>query len=271
MGTPYYMSPEQAEGTKAVDHRTDLWAMGVIAYQCLLGVVPFQGSALGELVLTICTKPLPTPSLAGQVPPGFDDWFARACARHPEDRFQSARELTEAFRLLITTVDSGFIDSHDVTARSAEPRIGTTAPVTESTITAKKSSNPVAAIIGVGAAVAVLAAGGALAFYYTSGDQLSPAPSAGLAAGSLPETSAPPPSAATGAAQKNAPAEQATEASAEPAVSVVASATPAPPEVSKPPARPRQQAPVRSGSKPKPKPNPRATPKGEEDPTDFGF
>jgi serine/threonine-protein kinase len=98
LGTPYYMSPEQAEGNKAVDHRTDLWALGVIAFQCLLGRRPFDSDALGSLLLAICTRPIPIPSSVGPVPPGFDAWFARACARELPARFQTARELTAELR-----------------------------------------------------------------------------------------------------------------------------------------------------------------------------
>jgi eukaryotic-like serine/threonine-protein kinase len=98
LGTPYYMSPEQAEGTKAVDHRTDLWALGVIAFQCLLGRRPFDSDALGSLLLAICTRPIPIPSSVGSVPPGFDAWFARACARELPARFQTARDLSAELR-----------------------------------------------------------------------------------------------------------------------------------------------------------------------------
>src|SRR6188768_4100006 len=98
LGTPYYMSPEQAQGNKTVDHRSDLWAMGVIAFECLTGKRPFYSDGLGDLVLQICIRDIPVPSEISSVPAGFDAWFARAVARDPEVRFQSARELSEALR-----------------------------------------------------------------------------------------------------------------------------------------------------------------------------
>jgi serine/threonine-protein kinase len=98
LGTPYYMSPEQAQGNKTVDYRSDLWALGVIAFECIVGKRPFFSDGLGDLVLTICVRDLPVPSDTAPVPLGFDKWFARACSREPAARFQSARELTEGLR-----------------------------------------------------------------------------------------------------------------------------------------------------------------------------
>jgi serine/threonine protein kinase len=91
LGTPYYMSPEQVDDVKAVDHRADIWALGVLAYRCLLGTLPFEGEGVGRVVLAICSHPIPIPSERGPVPDGFDAWFARACARDPAERYDSAR------------------------------------------------------------------------------------------------------------------------------------------------------------------------------------
>jgi len=97
IGTPYYMSPEQAQGNKTVDHRTDLWALGVMVFEMFTSRRPFDSEALGDLVLSICIRPIPVPStLRPELPPRFDAWFAHATARNPEARFQSARELTSA-------------------------------------------------------------------------------------------------------------------------------------------------------------------------------
>ncbi len=99
LGTPYYMSPEQVQGTKAVDHRADLWSLGVIAYRCMVGRLPFESEAVGDLFLKIMVQPLPIPSaFAADLPAGFDAFWAKAAARSPDERFQSAKELVEALR-----------------------------------------------------------------------------------------------------------------------------------------------------------------------------
>lgn len=94
LGTPYYMSPEQADGTQEVDHRTDLWALAVIAYECLVGEPPFISDALGNLLVKIMRDPLPVPSHAcSHLPRAFDGWWLRAASRRPDQRFQSAQAL----------------------------------------------------------------------------------------------------------------------------------------------------------------------------------
>ncbi len=94
VGTAAYMSPEQAVGQTA-DLRSDLWALGVIVYECVVGQVPFGGDTLGNTLLSICSKPLPIPStVSPDVTPAFDAWFARACARDPAARFPSAAQMS---------------------------------------------------------------------------------------------------------------------------------------------------------------------------------
>jgi serine/threonine-protein kinase len=96
LGTPFYMSPEQARGIKELDHRSDIWSLGVIAFECLTGRLPFESQAFGDLVIKICTLPPPVPSSVARVPAGFDAWFARATAREPEQRHGSVDELVDA-------------------------------------------------------------------------------------------------------------------------------------------------------------------------------
>jgi eukaryotic-like serine/threonine-protein kinase len=95
MGTPQYMSPEQASGSRSVDHRTDIWSFGVVAYECIIGKRAFAADTLGGLTLAICSDPLPVPSRIGQVPKGFDEWFARCSHRDPGRRFLSIDEASD--------------------------------------------------------------------------------------------------------------------------------------------------------------------------------
>jgi len=94
IGTPYYMSPEQTQA-KEVDARADLWAIAVIAYECLVGRKPFTGDSFGELVIAICTSPVPLPSQNANVPFGFDEWFVKGTQRDRARRFGSAREMAD--------------------------------------------------------------------------------------------------------------------------------------------------------------------------------
>jgi serine/threonine-protein kinase len=109
MGTPYYMSPEQVEGKRAVDFRTDLWAMAVIANECMTGVRPFDGSTFGELLLNICMRPIPAPSSQGLALAGFDEWFAKAANREAEQRFASAQELANSLKEVVTRAPAGYM------------------------------------------------------------------------------------------------------------------------------------------------------------------
>jgi serine/threonine protein kinase len=101
LGTPYYMSPEQAQGIKAVDHRSDLWSLGVIVYQALTGRLPFESEALGDLLVRIIVAPIPVPSeIAPGLPLSFDRWWAKASNRDPAMRYQSAKELSDGLSLV---------------------------------------------------------------------------------------------------------------------------------------------------------------------------
>jgi|CZKU01.1.fsa_nt_gi serine/threonine protein kinase len=132
LGTPYYMSPEQARGLRNIDHRSDLWSLGIIAHKCVTGVLPFEGESVGDLLVKICTDPLPKPSVTVPgLPASFDTWFARALEREPPRRFASASELAEALSLVAGLSARGTTSSHD--GRAALPAASRTGPAGSAT------------------------------------------------------------------------------------------------------------------------------------------
>ncbi len=130
LGTPAYMSPEQLEARKDCDLRVDIWAMGVIAFECLLGKQPFSGNGLGGLVQAVLSGPIPVPSQVGPVPAGFDAWFARACSRRAAERFPSARDAAhELRRVLAPELDSWDAEPPPTERAPGSPGSGAKEPV----------------------------------------------------------------------------------------------------------------------------------------------
>jgi serine/threonine protein kinase len=92
MGTPHYMSPEQCHG-KAVDHRTDIYAMGVMLYQLYSGRLPFQGESFAEILAKQIIDTPERPSKYGSLPPELDKLIMRCLSKDPAGRPQTAKEL----------------------------------------------------------------------------------------------------------------------------------------------------------------------------------
>ncbi len=94
MGSPLYMSPEQMANIKATDTRSDIWALGVILYELVVGKVPFTAQAVTELVTKVLTtSPVPPSHVRPDIPPAFDAIVLRCLEKRPEHRFQSVAEL----------------------------------------------------------------------------------------------------------------------------------------------------------------------------------
>lgn len=122
MGTPLYMSPEQARGDREIDWRADIWSFGVIAYECLVGQKPFESRGLGDLLVRICSAEIPVPSAAVTVPPTFDAWFGHCAHRDVERRFQSIREAAAALEaILLPLGDTRPSARHEPLEQTAPP------------------------------------------------------------------------------------------------------------------------------------------------------
>ncbi|MCC6899149.1 MAG: protein kinase [Polyangiaceae bacterium] len=255
LGTPYYMSPEQARGLRSVDTRSDLWSLAVIAYRSVVGELPFVGEAVGDLLVQICVSPTPVPSQkVPGLPPAFDAWVARGLGKEPGARFQTAAEMAEALTSvaggarapqLSMAADQGAATMAAVTPEHTTPyRVEgvTAAPFTTQNEPPKKKS-PVVLVAGAGVlAVLVLGVGVAVAVRAASGASASADPV--VAVGAPPEVSA--------AAQL--PGTASVPPSIAPAVEPPpsASADPAPPPDEKTAAKPSTggSKPTTGGSKP---------------------
>lgn len=231
LGTPHYLSPEQAMGSRDLDQRTDVWSLGVLTCECLLGQTPFRGSTLGALIIAICSKPLPVPSDLGAVPPGFDAWFQRACAREPQHRFTSARELADAFARLRASeqpmASTQPLPAHSPTlARDPQPTGAAPFERTMSAAEVAPEARVRAARKWLTLSLLVLASAGAVAFTQRFWARATP-PSAAAANPShaeaherAPRSTAPPPQLAPEpAAPEPAPPQSAPPPSVAPAVS----------------------------------------------------
>ena len=98
LGTPAYMAPEQASGAE-VDHRTDLFSLGVVLYRCCAGELPFQGPNTMATLLSLATKEaVPVGEKNPAVPAALADLIMRLLAKAPGDRPQSAEDVAEALR-----------------------------------------------------------------------------------------------------------------------------------------------------------------------------
>ncbi len=99
IGTPYYMSPEQAAGRGTVDHRSDLYSLGVVFYELFVGQVPFSEGTPYAIINDHIASDLPLPhDLNPDVPLEVEITLLRALSKDPDDRYQSAAALFEAIR-----------------------------------------------------------------------------------------------------------------------------------------------------------------------------
>jgi eukaryotic-like serine/threonine-protein kinase len=140
LGSPLYMSPEQARGSKTIDHRADIWSLGVVLYQALAGRTPYQDiEALGELIIAICSTPPPlVQEFAPWVHPDVASIVHRALHYDREQRFQSAAEMLDAIKALLPngwSLDESMLvaitdeEKAQVAPRLSQPRMPSTPQV----------------------------------------------------------------------------------------------------------------------------------------------
>ncbi len=102
VGTPYYLAPEQARGSKDIDHRADIYSLGVTLYQMLTGRLPYDGETAIQIITAHCMAPFPAISnFLPHIDPHLEQVVSKAMAKAPEDRFQSCQEFADALDVLL--------------------------------------------------------------------------------------------------------------------------------------------------------------------------
>jgi serine/threonine protein kinase len=97
MGTPYYMAPEQCEGKATIDHRADIYSLGVILFEMVTGKIPFGGEGYGEIIVKHITAQVPSPrAINPLLPQSVESIILRALTKRREDRFQTMEEFGAA-------------------------------------------------------------------------------------------------------------------------------------------------------------------------------
>lgn len=167
LGTPYYMSPEQVFGDKSIDHRADIWSLGVILFEALSGVKPVNGENLGQILRVITSGQVPTlDRYAPQLPREIVELVGRMLQVERRNRPADLREVYEVFRKYTDVDVERFsaatlqISSEELIAAGLTPILQTGAPLSATAATAPgRSRAPLFIGVGVAAAVALGAIG----------------------------------------------------------------------------------------------------------------
>lgn len=200
MGTPPYMSPEQCRGiSDDVDHRTDIYALGIILYEMLCGAPPFTDPGFGNvLVMHLTLAPTPPRTINPGIPPHIEKVILRALAKAPAERFTSMVELQAALGTGPAHTIAGAARAVDpVGATPAAPRPPTTFSATAGEVERLRKGQRRPLRLALAAGVALLA--GVAIFVAAKGgpapkeSTVAPAPAAAVAAPPTANAAPPPP------------------------------------------------------------------------------
>ncbi len=174
IGTPAYMSPEQIQGEKDLDGRSDLYSLGIIFYQMLIGNTPYQATTPAKVMMMHILEPVPhLVDVRPELPPTLALWLEKVLAKDPDDRFATASEMVAALEDAMRgkthpTLVSPLVQSAgEITPAATVPRVPVDAagfPTVPSAATRRPRLGPLAiggalvliAILGLGALFAIV-------------------------------------------------------------------------------------------------------------------
>jgi hypothetical protein len=198
MGTPIYMSPEQCRGTRAIDHRSDIYSLGVIFYEMLIGQPPFVSEGFGDLVnMHLNVAPASARTKRPEIPLAVDALVLKMLAKNPDDRYA---EMTEVQGALKASGGNQFTvrgSSPDLGKAPAKPPVTQTSPMRDTTFSTGTGERvDGTAVRGrgkmvVAGLVAAAAIGGGM-FWWQSGGQPQKEPTK-IVTNTPPKPIAPPP------------------------------------------------------------------------------
>jgi serine/threonine-protein kinase len=268
LGSPLYMSPEQMSAGKTVDARADVWGLGVVLYHLVSGQRPFPGDTMPALVASILqSPPLPLEPIGVNVPPAFLSVMLRCLEKDPARRFPNVYELALALAGFAPATSAVSVQriAHVLSVApqetplaqspvepstpepppNAKPTSNTVDVVTGDSIAQRPLASRRTPVVGVLAAVAVVAAVG-IAFVMGGKTRAAVATSAPAGAAPVPTAAPPVPTAADDPSPPPMPPPTATSEVTPPPTGVPASAATAASEPSaapRPPSRPRSHTP----------------------------
>ena len=186
VGTPNYMSPEQARAHPNMDEQCDYWSMAVLAYEMLTSKSPWVGETMQDVLVAVCRSEfLPVSEVKPELGKHFDAFFARAFQRKAENRFPTGDALTAAFRNSVAAAAEAPVP---IAVASSPPPVFTS---TDSLLAVPKRSNKKLAFIAILALA--LISGIALTLHFRKGDE-GPMRNGAVSAGPLStQVSVPPP------------------------------------------------------------------------------